>query len=244
MLRRQNSKRGHALRLTDHASLTPRNQFDALIAILRLLSHAMTDMEADAVEQDAAGRKMKGRGHRDPTSLEDRYQGVRFTELEANTGTGPTKSVEGWVIFVTGINEEAQEDDVHEVSSKQATRGGGCTSNAPIVRSGLRRVWRYQEHLHEPRSANGEGPCVARNSSHERLHERMLSHGAHRDAKPHKRIHSLVPFLQGFVKGYALVEYKERSEAQAAITAMNGSNLLEKPIAVDWAFKKGAQKKR
>lgn len=49
---------------------------------------------------------------------------------------------------------------------------------------------------------------------------------------------------QGFVKGYALVEYKEKREAQAAIDAMNGKALLEKALHVDWAFKKGAARRR
>lgn len=48
----------------------------------------------------------------------------------------------------------------------------------------------------------------------------------------------------GFVKGYALVEYKDKREAQAAIEDMNGKELLEKRLTVDWAFKKGSVKKR
>ena len=46
----------------------------------------------------------------------------------------------------------------------------------------------------------------------------------------------------GFVKGYALLEYAEKAEAEAAIKGMNGSEVLGKPIDVSWAFVKGRQK--
>jgi len=45
----------------------------------------------------------------------------------------------------------------------------------------------------------------------------------------------------GFLKGYALLEYESKSEAKAAIKALNGSKLAEKEIKVDWAFKKPAK---
>jgi RNA-binding protein 8A len=42
----------------------------------------------------------------------------------------------------------------------------------------------------------------------------------------------------GFVKGYALIEYATRREADAAIHGMNGQSLLGKSVKVDWAFVK------
>ncbi len=42
--------------------------------------------------------------------------------------------------------------------------------------------------------------------------------------------------LTGFCKGYALIEYTKKSEAQDAINALHGKELLGKVINVDWAF--------
>jgi RNA-binding protein 8A len=42
----------------------------------------------------------------------------------------------------------------------------------------------------------------------------------------------------GFVKGYALIEYAQKREADAAISSMNGQKLLGQDVHVSWAFVK------
>mmetsp|Transcript_116731 Transcript_116731/g.190034 ORF Transcript_116731/g.190034 Transcript_116731/m.190034 type:complete len:147 (+) Transcript_116731:75-515(+) len=76
-------------------------------------------MDADYDEDMAderpvgGGRRVKGRGGED----DGRYAGSagQFDRLDDDEDdTGPARSVEGWVIIVSGVHEEAQEDDVFE----------------------------------------------------------------------------------------------------------------------------------
>jgi len=62
--------------------------------------------------------KVKGRGGRD---RDEDYQGTAgvFESLEDDReGDGPARSVEGYVIIVTNVHEEIQEDDVFETFSE------------------------------------------------------------------------------------------------------------------------------
>ncbi|XP_003568971.1 RNA-binding protein Y14A [Brachypodium distachyon] len=134
-------------------------------------------------------RRTKGRGFReDPNSSaaprDSRLAGVGrsgFDALASDGGPGPVRSIEGWIVLVTGVHEEAQEDDLHNIF-----RGFGEVKNL---------------HLNLDRRT-------------------------------------------GFVKGYALIEYENFEEAQAAIKASDGTELLTQIISVDWAFSNGPAKRR
>jgi RNA-binding protein 8A len=130
--------------------------------------------EMDVQERGTSDKRLKGRGHRDASDYEDRYQNTKFTQLEQGAKPGPLASVEGWVVFVSGVHEESQEEDIHEAFSE------------------------YGEV---------------------------------------KNIYLNLDRQTGFVKGYALVEFKERAEAEKAIKSMNGKELLTQAVHVDWAFK-------
>ncbi|XP_022731935.1 RNA-binding protein Y14-like [Durio zibethinus] len=59
-------------------------------------------------------KKTKGRGFRDDDA--DRHSRLAsrdFESLGADGGPGPQRSIEGWIILVIGVHEEAQEDDLH-----------------------------------------------------------------------------------------------------------------------------------
>ena len=81
--------------------------------------------------------------------------------------------MEGWVLFVSGVHEEAQEEDILETF-----RDFGEVTN----------------------------------------------------------IHMNLDRKTGYVKGYALVEFKDFAEARGARENMNGKEILGRNIAVDWAF--------
>ena len=108
----------------------------------------------------------------------DDDRGGRFETIEEHGGggDGPAKSVEGWIVLVTGVHEEAQEDD---------------------------------------------------------LHEHFADYGEIRN------MHLNLDRRTGFVKGYALIEYETKKEAQAAIDAANGSAMLGQTLEVSFAFSKG-----
>merc|ERR1719375_3062400 len=73
----------------------------------------MQDADYDEDEpMEKTGRRTKGRGADD----DDRYAGKagQFETLATDGDEGPARSIEGWVVIVSGVHEEAQEDDVFE----------------------------------------------------------------------------------------------------------------------------------
>ncbi|KNA13796.1 hypothetical protein SOVF_113520 [Spinacia oleracea] len=128
-------------------------------------------------------KKTKGRGFREEADAErnSRMAARDFESLDSDGGPGPARSIEGWIVLVTGVHEEAQEEDL----------------------------------------LNAFG-----------------------DVGDIKNLHLNLDRRTGFVKGYALIEYGKFEEAQAAIKEMNGAQMLEQPINVDWAFSNGPYKRR
>eukprot|EP01115_Flamella_aegyptia_P004029 TRINITY_DN17958_c0_g1_i1.p1 TRINITY_DN17958_c0_g1~~TRINITY_DN17958_c0_g1_i1.p1 ORF type:complete len:180 (+),score=49.00 TRINITY_DN17958_c0_g1_i1:35-541(+) len=75
----------------------------------------LEDVEEDE-KKNSRSRKTKGRGFGQSSQKdqEDRYTGnqANFETLDDGSKSGPLKSIEGYIIFVTGVHEEATEDDL------------------------------------------------------------------------------------------------------------------------------------
>lgn len=88
---------------------------------------------------------------------------------------GPVKSAEGWVVFVSGLHGESQEDDILDA---------------------------FSDHGHV------------------------------------KQVKLNFERKTGLGKGYALVEFERRTEAQDCINKMHGKEFMGSTISVHWAFVK------
>ena len=139
------------------------------------------DVSSAASGKGGARLRTKGRGHRDRTDGNDSELSRGTFDSTASSGAGPVKSVEGWIVFVWNVHEEAQEEDILD--------------------------------------AFGEYGEV-------------------------RNIHVNLDRRTGFVKGYVLIEYAERKEADAAIKAMNGADMLGQTLGCDFAFREGPRTRR
>eukprot|EP00891_Asterochloris_glomerata_P000037 jgi/Astpho2/37/e_gw1.00001.82.1_t len=87
-------------------------------------------------------------------------------------------------------------------------------------------------------SAAVEGWVIIATNIHEEADEDQLQ-DIFREYGEIKNMHLNVDRRTGYIKGYVLVEYALREEAETAIQALQDHELLDKIIVVDWAFSKG-----
>eukprot|EP01132_Coremiostelium_polycephalum_P005978 gene5978-7449_t len=127
--------------------------------------------------------RFKGRGATDSMDIDsdERYSGKGgiFEQLTNDHPGGdqsdgaPLRSIEGWIIIVSNIQEEVQEPDLLDIFSEYGQV---------------------------------------------------------------KNVHLNIDRRTGFTKGYALLEYENKSEAEEAIKNGTGHELAGNKLSVDWAF--------
>jgi hypothetical protein len=127
----------------------------------------------ESLEEDNRNRNMDRNMHRNSASASASAAESDVNIHESSSASGPQRSVEGWIVFVTGVHEEAQEEDIRDAFSEY-----GSINNIRVN----------------------------------------------------------LDTLTGFCKGYALIEYPNKSQAQDAINALHSKELLGQTIHVDWAF--------
>ena len=76
-----------------------KNQKDIVVGFLSPTNNQHCDKYSAEQTAENHSFTMSSSGHRS-----------RRRREETSVGSGPQRSVEGWIIFVTGVHEEAQED--------------------------------------------------------------------------------------------------------------------------------------
>ncbi|KAK4702387.1 RNA-binding protein 8A, partial [Phenoliferia sp. Uapishka_3] len=137
-------------------------------------------MNSDKVEMEVdtdSSVKRKGRGFTSGADGDSDVKAPSYDRLDeaviGSAGDNAARSIEGWIVMVTNVHEEASEEDLQDKF--------------------------------------GEFGDI-------------------------KNLHMNLDRRTGYVKGYALVEYETKAEAQAAIEGATGSPLLEQVLQCDFAF--------
>jgi RNA-binding protein 8A len=142
---------------------------------------------------------------------------TRGTEARTEAGAVAVRSIEGWIIIVTNVHEEASEEDIQDLFGEY-----GEIKNLHMNldrRTGYVKVCLSMGLLLRGFARGNSRACAIVNCMFE---------------------HSLTRYA---MQGYVLIEYPTLDEAKAAIEGAHNTKLLDQTISVDYAFVRPAESK-
>lgn len=148
---------------------------------------------------------------------------------KTDAGAFAVRSIEGWIVLVTNVHEEASEEDLQERFGEY-----GDIQNLHLNLD--RRTGYVKVYTSNPIHSVGYLRVRLDDGAVGSVSSKTETQAPAYHSLPQSYLPLLIALPSSITQGYALIEYSTLDEAREAIAQTNNTKLLQQIIHVDFAF--------